>query len=346
MACLLLLSCNNNAPKEPKPGGGAPQGKSRSLSVEAYIVTPEILNSSIQIAGTLLPMEETEIHPEVAGRLTMISIQEGTWVRKGTLLARLFDEDLRAKLQKLKVQMQVAEKTEQRQTELLKIGGISQQDYDLSVLNVNSLRADIAVLETDIEKTFIRAPFDGRLGFKKISVGSYVTPQTLLTTIRQVNQLKLEFSVPEKYIPDVKIGNKVKFTTATEPDEKTATIMSAESGVTENTRSLAVHAVFNNPGNQFTAGGFAYVNFKLGEVEKAMMIPSQSIIPEARDKKVILYKDGKANFVIVETGVRSADKIEITKGISIGDTVVTTGLLSVKPGSPLTISSFQKGEQN
>jgi len=142
-------------------------------------------------------MEQTEIHPEVSGRFIRLSVKEGSFVQKGTVLAKLFDEDLIAQLQKLKVQLQVAEKTEQRQSDLLKIGGISQQDYDLSLLSVSGLKADIEILQTEIDKTVVRAPFSGTLGFKNISVGAYVTPQTVVTTIRQTDVLKLEFSVPE-----------------------------------------------------------------------------------------------------------------------------------------------------
>ena len=348
IASLVFTSCGNSGNKDSKSvnnrqgSGGPGRGGMRAASAEAYIISPEVLRTSLQIAGTLLPMEVTEIHPEVSGKVTMLSVQEGTFVRRGTLLARLFDGDLRARLEKLHVQLQVAEKTEQRQNDLLKIGGISQQDYDLSVLNVNSLRADIAVLETEIEKTYIRAPFDGRLGFKNISIGSYVTPQTVVTTIRQVDRLKLEFSVPEKYTTEVKVGNKVSFSTETTRGEQQATIMSYESSIAEDTRTLAVHAVVNNADNRLKPGGFAYVDFKLGEVDRAILVPSQCIIPGARDKQVILYKGGKANFVVVETGVRSSDKIEVTKGLSIGDTILTTGLLSIKPGSQVTISSFQK----
>ncbi|MCO6498428.1 MAG: efflux RND transporter periplasmic adaptor subunit [Chitinophagaceae bacterium] len=346
----LMISCGDSGKKNAKPpmrgGGPGGGGGMRALSADAYIITPEVLKSSLQIAGTLLPMEVTEIHPEVSGKVTMLSVQEGAWVQKGTLLGRLFDGDLRAQLQKLKVQLQVAEKTEQRQNDLLAIGGISQQDYDLSVLNVNSLRADIAVLETEIEKTYIRAPFSGRLGFKNISVGAYITPQTIVTTIRQVDRLKLEFNVPEKYSNEVKVGNKVRFSTETTEGVQTATIMTIESGISENTRTLAVHAVVNNADNKLKPGGFAYVDFKLAEDDRAVLIPSQCIIPGARDKEVILFKGGRAEFVVVETGVRSADRIEITKGLTIGDTVLTTGLLSIKPGSQVTISSFQKDDES
>lgn len=341
LSLFLLNGCVSPSGKEEKAQHRPSPGQS-ALPVEAYVIVPGILTPDIQIAGTLIPMEETEIHPEVSGRIVFLSIKEGTFVSKGTVLARLFDGDLKAQLKKLNVQLQVAEKTLQRQNDLLKIGGISQQDFDLSVLSVNSLKADIAVLQTEIDKTVVRAPFNGRLGFKNVSIGAYVTSQTVMTTIRKTDELKLEFSVPEKYASKVKIGDKIGFSTAEQEGKYYASVMSTESGIDINTRTLAVHAVVKNPSNSLKSGAFASVDFDLGENNKAVLIPNESIIPEARDKKVITFKGGKAVFIVVETGMRTADKVEITKGLNIGDTVVTTGLLAIKPGGNITISSFQK----
>jgi len=313
-----------------------------SLSVEGFLVQPTVLNASIEVAGTLLPFQETEIHPEVAGKVVLLSVHEGAIVRKGTLLARLFDGDLQAQLHKLSVQLQIANKTQERQEELLKIGGISQQDYDLSLLNVSTIRADMQILQAGINKTIVRAPFDGKLGFKNISIGAYITPTTVITTIRQINKLKLEFSVPEKYSTKVQIGNNVAFTTESSNKKYTAKIVATESGITEETRSLKVHAIVEKVDKGVTSGGFAKVNFDMGDNNQAIMIPTQAIIPEARDKKVIVYHDGVADFITVVTGTRDSSKVEILKGLAVGDTIVTTGLLSIEPGSKIKISSLKK----
>ncbi len=339
-----LFSCSSKDSNEKVQGRRS--GPPSALPVEGYVIIPEVFSADLQIAGTLIPMEETEIHPEISGKITMLSLKEGTWVSRGTLIARIFDEDLRAQLKKLQVQLEVAHKTMNRQNDLLKIGGISQQDFDLSVLNVNSLQADIAVLQTDIEKTYIRAPFNGRLGFKNVSIGAYVTPATVLTTIRQTDQLKVEFSVPEKYVSLVKTGNLVPFTTESQQGNFKARIISTESGINQTTRSLEVHAIVPNSNNELKPGGFANITFDLGGNRNVVMIPTQAIIPEARDKKVIVFNGGNASFVTVETGARNEGKVEIIKGLSIGDTIITTGLLAIKPGSSITISSYHKADKN
>ena len=313
-----------------------------ALTVEGYIIYPSVLHSSIEVAGTLLPFEETDIHPEVAGKVTYLSINEGTHVRKGTLLARLFDGDLQAQLHKLSVQLQIAEKTQQRQDELLKIGGISQQDYDLSVLDVSSINADMQVLQANIDKTIIKAPFDGKVGFKNISIGAFITPTTIITTIRQDTKLKLEFSVPEKYGPKVGLGNVITFTTEATGKNYHAKIYATESGITAENRSLKVHALVENIDKNITAGSFAKVMFDMGDNSEAIMIPTQAIIPQARDKKVIVYNGGMADFKTVTTGTRDSARVEILSGLSIGDTVIITGLLSIKPGNNINLSSLNK----
>jgi membrane fusion protein, multidrug efflux system len=339
----LISACGSKTKKtDPPSKNNATPSAHAALSVDGYIIHPSVLHSSIEVAGTLLPFEETDIHPEVSGKVTYLAIKEGALVQKGTLLARLFDGDLQAQLQKLKVQLQVAEKTQERQQELLKIGGISQQDYDLSVLDVSSIKADMQVLQAAIDKTIIKAPFNGKVGFKNISIGAFITPTTVITTIRQDTKLKLEFSIPEKFTPKVKLGNVINFTTESTGKNYQAKIYATESGITEENRSLKVHAVVENIDKNITAGSFAKVAFDMGDNNDAVMIPTQAIIPQARDKQVIVYNGGNADFRIVTTGTRDSAKVEILSGLSIGDTVITTGLLSIKPGSKINLSSLNK----
>jgi len=342
LVVFIIAACGNSKKEDPAKTAKKSAAPGGELSVQGYIIYPTVLHSSIEVAGTLLPFEETEIHPEVLGKVTFLSIKEGAHVSKGTLLARLFDGDLQAQLQKLSVQLKVAEKTQERQEELLKIGGISQQDYDLSVLDVSSIKADMEVLKASIDKTIIRAPFDGKLGFKNISIGAFITPTTIITTIRQDTKLKLEFSIAERFTPAVKLGNVISFTTEASNEKYQAKIYATESGITTENRSLKVHALVENIDKNITAGSFAKVLFDMGDNDKAVMVPTQAIIPEARDKKVIVYNGGLADFKTVTTGTRDSARVEILSGLSIGDTVITTGLLSIKPGSKINLSSLNK----
>lgn len=337
---ILLTHCQDGKDKKKIPAGAAGTRPS-SLSVVGHIVKTGTISQPLQLPGTLIPKEETEIHPEISGRVIGLYIKEGSFVTKGTLLVKLFDADLQAQLKKLKVQLQIAEKTEERNKELLKINGISQQDYDLSFLQVNNIKADIELLETNIQKTEIRAPYSGRIGFKNISLGAYVTPATLITTLRDVNRLKLEFSVPEKYSSLIKAGQKVPFNIEGSDKRYWATLYATESAVTATSRSLNVRGWVQADDPHLIPGAFAKVNVDFARDDNAILVPSQAILPQARSKKVILYRDGKAVFTEVQTGIRDAAFVQITEGVKPGDTVIITGLLGLKPDASVKIAKVQ-----
>jgi membrane fusion protein, multidrug efflux system len=330
-----MNSCKEN--KQASPKLISPASKNLAVQVEGFIARPQTINESSTVPGNLMPFEETELHPEVSGRVVQLNIKEGAYVTKGTLLLKIYDGDLQAQLKKLEVQKATAEKTVERQTALLKINGISQQEVDLSILQVNSLKADIDIITTSIIKTELRAPFNGKLGLKNISPGAYVTPSTIVTNIRAVDQLKLEFTVPEKYSSRIRNGMNVLFSVNASAPKYHATVIASESGITENSRSLKVRAIVTNKDKDLVAGSFAQVNLLFGENTNALMIPTESVVPDARNKRVIVYRDGIAKFQVVTTGLRDSSKIEIVTGITAGDTVVTTGLLFIKPGSKIEI---------
>jgi membrane fusion protein, multidrug efflux system len=306
--------------------------------IEGFIVKPSVLDQTVSVSGTLKPFEETILMPDVAGRVVLINLQEGKFVRQGTLLIKLFDEDLQAQLHKSQSQLELAEQTQMRQGELMKVNGISQLDYDQSVLQVHSIKADIEVLKVQIRKTEVVAPFDGVIGLRNVSMGAEVTPSTSLATLRAVKQLKLDFSVPEKYSRQIKTGTDVKFTIQGDDKKYDAIVMATEEGIDAVTRNLKVRAVVNVNNTSFVPGAFANVELRLDENKNALMVPTQSIIPSERNKQLIVAKFGKAKFVTVKTGIRQASMIEVLDGISSGDTVVTTGILFIKSGVNLKFS--------
>ena len=335
----ILNSCEEKKPQG--PGQSTGPARNGPLLVEGLIASPVSISQSVEVTGTILPFESTEIRPEISGRMIFLNIREGANAAKGELLAKLFDADLQAQLKKLKVQLQIAEKTEERQRELLKINGISQQDYDLSLLSVNNLNADIDLIKVNISRTEIRAPYSGRLGLKRISPGAYVTPANILATISQVNQLRLEFSIPEKYSSEIFTGMEIRFTVEGSPGVYAASITARESSVEETTRNLVLRANVKNGDRYLVPGSFAKVKITLGKNDDALMIPSQSIIPVARGKQVVLYKGGEVIFRNIVTGIRDSARVQVLDGISKGDTIITTGLMFLRPDSKVKITKFQ-----
>jgi membrane fusion protein (multidrug efflux system) len=315
--------------------------KMSTLSVEAMVINPTSLSEGIEVAGNILPFELTEIRSEISGRLIQINFKEGAAVPSNALLVKLFDGDLQAQLKKLQVQLQIAEKTEERQRELLKISGISQQDYDLSLLQVNNIKADIELVQVAISKTEIRAPYAGRMGLRNVSPGAYVTPANIITSISQVNTKKISFSVPEKYSNEITPGMPISFTIEGKEGDFMATILAAESVIEADTRNLKILATVNDGSNKLVPGTFAKVSLTLAKKNDAVMIPTQCIIPSARAKQVVIYRNGVPAFTNVTTGIRSAENVQVTSGLQPGDTVITTGLLFIRKDSKLKLSKVQ-----
>lgn len=310
--------------------------------VDAFVVKPSLLINQISITGSLLAFEEVELKNEVAGRVVFINLPEGKFVKRGTLLVKLFDDDLQSTLRKLESQLAIQQQIYKRQTELLKANGISQNDYEQTGLQLNSIKADIEVQKTLIRKTEVLAPFDGIIGLRNISIGAIVTPSTLLSTIRSANKIKLDFSVPEKYGSEIKTGMKVKFSMYNNVDLYDATVIATEQGIDANTRNLKVRAVVNSQSKELIPGAFSNVLLRLSENKNALMIPTQAIIPQEQNKSIIVAKNGKAHFIVIKTGIRNAANIEITEGVQIGDTIITSGLLFLKEGAKLSYSTIIK----
>jgi membrane fusion protein (multidrug efflux system) len=310
--------------------------------LEGYVVKPLKVDQSINVSGTLKPFEETTLMPEVAGRVVRINLPEGKFVKAGALLVKLFDGDLQAQLHKAQTQLRLAEETEKRQSELIKVNGISQTDFDQTVLQVISIKNDIEVLKVQISKTELLAPYDGIIGLRNISLGAQVTPSTILATIRAVHQLKLDFSIPEKYSREVKAGSKVTFTVQGDEEVYEATVIATEEGVEAATRNLRVRAVIKRGGNSLMPGSFANVQVELRKNQPTLMVPNQAIIPQEKKKLVIVARNGIADFVQVRTGVRQDMNIEVLDSIKEGDTVVTTGILFIKAGTKLKFAKITK----
>ncbi|MBX2914080.1 MAG: efflux RND transporter periplasmic adaptor subunit [Cyclobacteriaceae bacterium] len=341
-ACLLIFILITSCQGKKTPLQTTNNRNAGPMVVDGFLVTPQNMSDKLEVPGSLLPAEETQIRTEVSGRVVRLNIQEGTTVRQGELLVKLFDQDLQATLKKLQVQLEIANKNEERLRELLSINGISQQDYDLSKLNVENLNADIESTRIAISKTEIRAPYQGKVGLRNVSLGSYLSPSDIVTTIRQVDQLKLEFSIPEKYAKEVKAGSKVVFRVDGGSRDHTASVIATESGVDQTTRTLRIRALVTALHPELVPGVFAKVQLQLGSSANALMIPSQAVLPQIRNKQVILFRKDSANFTIVQTGIRDSVYVQILSGIKPGDTVVTTGLMAIRPNAKIKIGSLSR----
>lgn len=319
---------------------GKPEKKEKPpVSVDVIIASNTDFASDIEVNGTVLSEEMIELHPEVSGRITYLNIPDGAKVSTGTILAKVNDADLQAQLQQQKVQLELAEKTEQRLKKLLAVNGVDQAAYDVALSQVNLYNANINVLKAQIDKTVVRAPFSGRLGLRLVSEGAYVSTSTIIGTLQQTDRIKIDFSVPEAYADMVKIGKEVTISTNQTKGDFKATISAIEPQISTSTRNLKVRARINH--GSISPG--AFVKVLLNQKVKGIVVPTNAIIPDALSSQVVLVKNGKAVFQNVETGIRSSDIVEITSGLQIGDTIVVSGVMFVRPKGEVKIKKIRKG---
>ncbi len=351
---VLLSACGSKKEKKPATPAQGNTGRNAPIRADAFLVKKVTLTDKIEIPGTLVANESTDIHPEISGRITFLNIAEGKFVSKGSLIAKLYDGDLQARLNSLsvqlkksEVQLKIAQQSEDRSAKLLKIQGISQQDYDLALLQVNNIMADMGIIKAQMDevrasmsRTNIRAPFSGRLGLKLVSSGAFVSPATSLTSITQLNQMKIDFTVPEKYSSEIKVGQPINFIVEGSDKIYSAKVAATESNVTEITRSLQIRAAVQGEPADLIPGKFAKVTLNFKPDTNTIVVPSQSIIPQARGKKVYVYENGKAKFVDVTTGNRDSANVQILSGLKAGDTVLVTGLLSLRPDSKVILGKI------
>ncbi len=323
--------------------GASKNGKPSNapLSVEVFVIRPDTIQNNIFTTGTLIANENVELASERSGLIQQIYLEEGKTVKKNELLVKINDSELQAQLKRAQFRLTLAKDRELRQKQLLDKGGISQEEYDATLNEVNVLQAEVRLIEAQIDKTEIRAPFDGQIGLKYVSEGSYINPSTRIATLQDIDPIKIDFSVPERYAPQIEVGNKISFTVSGSGQTFYAEVYAKEPRIDTETRSLQVRAKSDNKEGRLLPGAFADLELTLSTVEDALMVPSISLVPELQGQKVFVIKNGLVQPQSVETGLRTAKKVQIIKGIAAGDSVLTTGLLQVRPGMPVKISHVE-----
>ena len=339
---ILFSSC-----KEKADASKAKPKENQPVVVDVVVAGAKSIENRVEANGNVVANEYVELHPEISGRITYLNVPEGAHVEKGTVIARINDADLQATLQKSKTQLDLYQKTEERERKLLEINGINQADYDLAQNNVNSTKADIDYTQAQLDKTVIRAPFSGIVGLRQVSPGAYVTPANIIATVQQLDRIKVDFTLPQQYSNVVRKGSLVDIQLESGGPIHKGLIIATEPQVNLTSRNLKVRALLQSGlGNP---GAFVKVFVNAGTDKKAIMVPTNALIPDDRNNQVILVKEGKATFVNVQTGIREANNVELTKGVNPGDTVVVTGVLFAKPQAVLhirTVKTLDKPDSN
>jgi membrane fusion protein (multidrug efflux system) len=295
-------------------------------------LAPVLFAETIAANGTLRAEESVELQTEVNGKIVALNFTEGTPVKAGDVLVKIDDSTLTASLRRAEARRELARFREQRLAKLVNEGGVSKFDYDAARSELAVQEAEVALILADIRKTEIRAPFDGVVGLRFVSLGAYVNPTTRIATLQRVTNLKVDFSVPERYATRIHAGAPVSFKVAGSPRVFTGEVYAVEPRIDVGTRTLLLRAKCNNPDLALIPGIYADIEFTVSQAENALLVPAIAVISGLDERFVFIAKEGKAQRVRVTTGPRTSTQVQIIKGLNAGDVVLTSGVQQLRPG--------------
>jgi membrane fusion protein (multidrug efflux system) len=325
---------------ENKSGDAGSKGKdqkNKSMTVNGIVVKAQTFDNTLSLSGSIEANEQVDIRSEVSGIVEGIYFKEGSNVSKGQLLFKVNDLELRAQLQQAKTKEGLASENERRAKLLLQKEAISQEEYDIARADYKLAQAQVQLIQAQIAKTSVRAPFSGKIGLRSISPGTYITPSILVAKLVNIGKLKITFSVPEKYASQIKMNSNLSFTVTGSTQSYDAKVYAIEPEVEITTRTLQVRALAENKDGKLLPGTFANVELPLDIIKDAIVIPTEAIVPVQDGKKVFIANNGKAKEIMVETTTRTDASILVLSGLKVGDTVLTSGVMSLKEESPVKV---------
>lgn len=311
--------------------------KKSAATVYGKVLQPQEFADNLSLSGTLEANEQIEVRSEVSGVVEQINFEEGSMVTKGQALIKVNDIELRAQLKQVQTAKGLSSENARRAKLLLEKEAISQEEFDVANAEYQSAQAQVQLIQAQLSKTIVRAPFSGKIGLRSISKGSYISPNTLIAQLVNTSQLKITFSIPEKYAQTMKVNQTLTFTTSGSKETYKATIYAIEPAIEIESRTLRIRAITNNNDGKLIPGTFANVSLPLEKLQNALLVPTEALIPIQNGKKIFVVENGKAKEIIVETGARTDKEILITSGLKAGDTILTSGVMSLRNDSPVKV---------
>lgn len=312
-------------------------GKNKEITVNGIVVKTQSFDNNLSLSGSIEANEQVEIRSEVSGIVEGIYFKEGSNVTKGQLLFKVNDIELRAQLQQAKTKQGLASENERRAKLLLAKEAISQEEYDVARADFKLAEAQMQLIQAQIAKTAVKAPFSGKIGLRNISPGTYITPSLLVAKLVNIGQLKITFSVPEKYANQIKVNSNLSFSVVGSTEKHFAKVYAIEPEIEIATRTLQIRALAENKEGKLLPGTFANVELPLDIIKDAVVIPTEAIVPVQNGKKVFVSNNGKAKEVMVETTTRTDASVLVLSGLKVGDTLITSGVMSLKEEAPVKV---------
>ncbi|GGG36995.1 efflux RND transporter periplasmic adaptor subunit [Hymenobacter glacieicola] len=319
------------------PGGKGGAGGGQKLPVQVYVVQATNLADEVAATGSILAEESVVIKSEISGKITSLNIREGQPVSKGQLLFSINADEIQSSLRKQEYNIKLYRDQERRQRTLLDKEYISAQEYEQANNQLLTAQADLQTLRASLAKAYVRAPFSGVLGLTTATVGTYVSPGAEITTLSKVKPVKINFTVPSRFSNLVRTGDPITITDEASNKKYEAKVYALDPQIDPVSRTQTVRARYSNSSNELRPGAFVKVNLQLGETSSALQVPTEAVIPEANSYSVYTVQGGKMVPKKVKIGVRSSRLIQITDGLAVGDSVIRTGILQVKPGDAVRV---------
>lgn len=300
-------------------------------------LSPDAFARSVVANGTLRAKQEIAIRPESSGRVVELHLEDGAEVKAGTLLVKLDDKLLQAQLAAVEAELDLARKTLTRQSDLFQRGATSQDAVDSARSRLAQLEANERLLHERLDDTEIRAPFDGRLGLREVSLGAFVSPSDTLTTLSSVHNLEVDFVLAERYQDVVHEGTEVTLSLRGFERQFPGVIIARDPRVSEATRTLTYRASVDNPEGLLLPGNFARVEVPLENFAEALLIPATAVIRDEVTAYVFVVQDGQAQRRDITMGVRTRDEVQVLSGLAPGDEVIVRGNQGLSSGSPVQV---------
>src|SRR5436190_6598460 len=319
----------------PKSGGA-----SSAVAVEAVKVAVQPMPQSITAVGSLRSDESITVRPEVAGRISEILFQEGQRVARGATLIRLDPAINKAEVEQGRANLKLAQSKYDRAVDLAKSNFISGQARDEAENNLRVAEAGVQLAEARLAKMEIKAPFAGVIGLRVVSVGDYAKEGSDIVNLESIDPLKVDFRVPEVYLKQIQVGQTLNVALDAMPGKTfDGKVFAVNPLVDAAGRAIVIRAVVRNPDTSLRPGMFARVRLFTRELQDALVIPEQAIVPQGDEQFVFKVIDGRAVRVKVQVGQRRDGKVEIVKGVDATDMIVTAGHLKIRDGVPVTITN-------
>jgi membrane fusion protein, multidrug efflux system len=308
--------------------------------VEAAVVKTSKLAQGITAVGSLRSDESVVIRPEVAGRIAEILFQEGKPVRKGATLVRFDTSVQKAELQQAEANLNLNKNKLDRAIDLQKKGFISSQAKDEAENNFRVAQASYDLASAKLTKLEIKAPFSGTVGLRSVSVGDYIRDGQDIANLEALDPLKVDFRVPEIFLKQVASGQSLQVNLDAFPNQSfEGKVLAINPLLDANGRSIVIRAVVKNADARLRPGMFARVRLLTSDVQDAMTIPEQALLPQGEEFYVYRVADGRASRVKVEIGQRREGVVEILRGVTKDDVIVTAGQLKIRDGAPVKVAA-------